>query len=852
LKDISYIGEHLWAGNLGHFLIITAFISAIFSSIGYFLSAQNEVKNPEQAKNWLSFSRKSFWIHAISVLGVFGMLFIIIYFHFFEYNYAYSHSSTTLPVQYIVSSFWEGQEGSFLLWMLWHSLIGLVLMYSAKKWESRTLSILSLIQIILGSMLIGVYVGDLKIGSSPFILVRETMANAPIFQNPDYLKLYLTNGNGLNPLLQNFWMTIHPPVLFLGFATTAVPFSFALASLWKKDYQSWIYPALPWTIFNICILGIGIMMGGMWAYESLNFGGYWAWDPVENASLVPWLVMVAGLHTLIIFKNTQKALFSTYLLLISGFFLILYATFLTRSGILGESSVHSFTDLGLSGQLLILLIGLGVVGYGIFFLRRKEIPAKGKVDEQIASREFWLYTGAMILFVSAFQIITSTSIPVINKVFGGLYELIAGPIDPKSFEWAGDGVGNALYKFFGGKLAPPKDVHAHYHKFQIPLAILILALTVVAQIIKYKKDQGGKVFKRLYTWAAISIIPSIAVFYFSEYQANQWIFLLYLWACFFSILGNGSVFVSMFKNIKKQGASITHIGFAVMLFGVLISSANKKVISINNKYTYGDKFQEKDTRENLYLKKNVSDTIGKHIVTYLGDTVAEPNHYYKIKFQNGSESFVLQPNAQLNPKMGLISNPDTKHYLYKDIFTYVSQVTDKSKVDQEENQLPPKEFSMNASGGDTLLLKNNLISLTKIEPGAAHLSKEEQKVLENAQAALTANFNCTSTEGRSFSIKAVYAVVDNKEFRFDGYDEESGLRISVNRLNIDPNDPTKASANFTAFERKEAFVDYVILKAIEFPWIQLVWWGSMIMMIGFYFSIMHRYRETLRFESKNE
>jgi len=156
------------------------------------------------------------------------------------------------------------------------------------------------------------------------------------------------------------------------------------------------------------------------------------------------------------------------------------------------------------------------------------------------------------------------------------------------------------------------------------------------------------------------------------------------------------------------------------------------------------------------------------------------------------------------------------------------------------------------SGGDTLLLKNNLISLTKIEPGAAHLSKEEQKVLENAQAALTANFNCTSTEGRSFSIKAVYAVVDNKEFRFDGYDEESGLRISVNRLNIDPNDPTKASANFTAFERKEDFVDYVILKAIEFPWIQLVWWGSMIMMIGFYFSIMNRYRETLRFESKNE
>jgi cytochrome c-type biogenesis protein CcmF len=851
LNQIEYLNERLWAGQIGHFLIITAFISAFLSGIGYFFSAQKE-SNDIESNSWKKFARNAFWIHAIAVTGVFVMLFIIIYFKFFEYNYAYSHSSTTLPVYYIISSFWEGQEGSFLLWMFWHALIGIVLMYSTKKWESRVLSILSVVQLILGSMLIGVYVFGIKIGSSPFILLRETMPQAPIFQNPDYLKLYVQDGNGLNPLLQNFWMTIHPPVLFLGFATTAVPFAFALASLWKRDYSTWIFPALPWTLFNICILGIGIMMGGMWAYESLNFGGYWAWDPVENASLVPWLVMVAGLHTLIIFKNTQKALFSTYLLLISGFFFILYATFLTRSGILGESSVHSFTDLGLSGQLLILLLALGIIGYGLFFIRRKEIPAKGKVDEQVASREFWLYTGAMILFVAAFQIITSTSIPVINKVFGGIYSSMAGSIQPDSFSWAGDSIGSGLYKLFGGKLAPPKDVHAHYHKFQMPLAILILSLTVIAQFIKYKKDKGNQVFKKLYLFAIISIVPAIIIFYLSEYQSNQWLFLIYLWACIFSIVGNGTLFFHLIKNYSKQGAAITHIGFALMLFGVLISSANKHVISVNDKYTYGDKFGKKDTRENLYLKRGVSDSVGSHTVTYIGDTVSEPNHFFRIKFENKNESFVLEPNAQLNPKMGLISNPDTKHYLHKDIFTYVSQVPDKKKAEDPENLLPPKEFSMSAKGGDTLMLKNAIIVLKSITPGAKHLKGEDLIPIKDAQAVLTATFSCVATDGRKYEIKSVYAVVHDQEVHIDGFDEESGTRIMTNRLVINPNNASDATAFFTAFERKEPFVDYVILKAIEFPWIQLVWWGTMIMMIGLYFSIMYRFRETKRFESKHE
>ena len=126
--------------------------------------------------------------------------------------------------------------------------------------------------------------------------------DAPIFAKADYATVI--KGQGLNPLLQNYWMTIHPPTLFLGFASTAVPFCYAVAGLWTGKHKEWLKPVLPWALFSGAILGTGILMGGAWAYEALSFGGYWAWDPVENMSLVPWLILIAGIHTNLISKNT--------------------------------------------------------------------------------------------------------------------------------------------------------------------------------------------------------------------------------------------------------------------------------------------------------------------------------------------------------------------------------------------------------------------------------------------------------------------------------------------------------------------------------------------------------------------
>lgn len=187
------------------------------------------------------------------------------------------------------------------------------------KWEAPVMTVVSLVQTLLATMLLGLYFWEYKIGTTPFMLLRDQMASAPIFAQPNYLSL-IQDGNGLNPLLQNYWMVIHPPILFMGFASTLMPFAYTLAALWKRDYEELTRPLLRWSLFCGMILGTGIMMGGMWAYESLNFGGYWAWDPVENASLVPWIVMIAGLHTVMIYKSTGYSLRSTFVFFILSFY----------------------------------------------------------------------------------------------------------------------------------------------------------------------------------------------------------------------------------------------------------------------------------------------------------------------------------------------------------------------------------------------------------------------------------------------------------------------------------------------------------------------------------------------------
>jgi cytochrome c-type biogenesis protein CcmF len=216
----AFIGEHLIPGQVGYFCVILSFVAALFSSFSYLRSVNTEQTDPNNSQTWITMARWGFVIHAIAIVSIFISLYYIIETHLFEYHYAWSHSSLDLPAKYLLSCFWEGQEGSFMLWMFWHSIIGLVVMKTAKGFEARTMTIIAMMQVILGTMLLGLYIGqDIKIGSTPFILLRNAMQGAPIFSMPNYMS-FIKDGNGLNVSLQNYWMVIHPPVLFLGFALT--------------------------------------------------------------------------------------------------------------------------------------------------------------------------------------------------------------------------------------------------------------------------------------------------------------------------------------------------------------------------------------------------------------------------------------------------------------------------------------------------------------------------------------------------------------------------------------------------------------------------------------------------------
>lgn len=805
---MEYVGENLWAGNLGHAAVLLSFCASLLAFISYVFGTY---KKGDEANSWRKLGRMAFWAHGIGVISIVVVLFYIIYNHLYEYHYAWSHASRALPVKYIISAFWEGQEGSFLLWTFWHFVIGVVLMYSTRYWESPVMGVVSLAQIALSSMLLGVYILGYKVGSSPFILLREAM-QAPIFANPNYLD-FITDGNGLNPLLQNPWMVIHPPVLFLGFASVIVPFAFAIAGLVKGEYRNWLTPALPWSLFAVMILGTGIMMGAAWAYESLNFGGYWAWDPVENASLVPWITLIGAVHVMHAFKKTGNSLPTTFILVIVSFILILYATFLTRSGILGESSVHSFTDLGMSGQLLVFLFAFIFLGVGLLIYRWKALPKSDK-DENTYSREFWLFIGTLILSLSAFQVLASTSIPVINKILGT-------------------------------NLAPPADPIAHYNRWQLPMAVLIMAFTTLGQYLKYKKSDSKVFYKALILPTVVAGVLTIASMI--PLKIYAWPYVMLLFASWFSLTGNFDVLRKQFKKLSSAGAAVAHIGFALMMVGVLISSANKQVVSLNNSgLSYGENFNAQQNAENVLLWKNDPAVMNDYRVTYLGDSIAEPNHYYKVFYErldaqgNPSYSFTLYPNAQINPKMGLIANPDTKHYLWHDLYTHVTQVIDKEAYKDRPKWQDAKTITLKGKG-DTLMLAENLVIL---EGMSLQLSDEMAQKVKGAEVAVAAKLRVKNVKGEH-QLEPVYAIQNGAEFRYDASNEDAGLKISLVKI-----DPKAETIEFSIAEATPGPKEYIIMKAIKFPFINVLWLGTIILVLGFSMAIMDRYREAKRLEAR--
>ena len=809
---MDYTGEHLLPGVLGHFFITLSLVASLVASFAYFKATRSKLQADNSS--WKQLARAAFITEVVSVFAIFGILFYIISNHFFEYKYAWQHSSRSLEVKYLLSCFWEGQEGSFLLWSVWHCVLGLILIRKAKQWEAPVMTVVSFAQFCLATMIAGIYFFNWRMGSNPFVLLRNEgiLDNAPAFMNEngalraDYLSL-ITDGNDLNPLLQNYWMVIHPPVLFMGFASTIIPFAYAIAGLWTKKFGDWTKPALPWALFSAAVLGVGVMMGGAWAYESLSFGGYWAWDPVENASMVPWLVLIAGIHTLLIYKHTGHSLRATHFLLLMAFSLVLYSTFLTRSGVLGDTSVHAFTDLGMNFQLLTFLLIFLVPAFVFFAARYKQIPHIVK-EEQASSREFWMFIGSLVFFLTAGFICIATSLPVINKLIGTNFTM-------------------------------GEDVLFSYNRVIIFVAVIIGVLTAVTQYLKYRQTDP-KFFRNKITWPtliAIAIASLALAFGNMNYLEHGGGFLGAIWLALvcsiYAVVANaGYIWIGMKGRLNLSGGSVAHAGFGLMLVGILISSSKKEVLSYNTSGIFvplGEGSKEK-TGENLTLVKGVPTTMGNYTVTYESDSVhpKKPLWYYKLHFRSktGSEQFTLTPNAFVNYKgnQSLMANPDAKRYWDHDIFTYIT-----SLPDPEKNKDTASFQSTVAEVGDTIFYSDGYMVLSQVianpSNGKYHFNKTD--------TALMADITVHSKEGRQFSAQPVFYVKDNKPQYVVDTVIIPNLQIAFTRV-------VEGKKIELQVKESDSVMQYVTLKAYKFPFINFLWAGTIIMAIGIIISMVRR------------
>ncbi|RDV15587.1 cytochrome C biogenesis protein [Pontibacter diazotrophicus] len=842
-------------GDIGHASVIVAFVAAIVSSYAYFMASRSKAEATGD-NSWRNLARGAFYVHGAAVLLVVFSLFNIIYEHRYEYYYAWSHSSNHLPVHYMISCFWEGQEGSFLLWIFWHVALGVVLINAGKKnkvWEAPVMAMFSFVQLFLTSMILGIVIGDLKIGSSPFILMRDFMTDAPVFaMDPNFVP---QDGTGLNPLLQNYWMVIHPPTLFLGFAATLVPFAFAMAGLWKGKFTEWVKPALPWALFAGVILGIGTMMGAYWAYETLNFGGYWNWDPVENAVYIPWLVLIGAIHTMVAYRRGKQGLKASYILVIASFILILYATFLTRSGILGNASVHSFTDLGLSGQLFAYLAAFAVMALALLVYRWKSIPTTEK-ELSTYNGEFWVFIGAAVLCLAGFQVLVTTSIPVYNSFLG----------------------------FIGieSNAALPADQIEHYTKFQLWAGVGIAILSGIGQLLWWNKGENTKktfldaiTLPGMLTLLFASLIIVLSKMGMLSETIDNPVYITLLVAALFAVFANLSIILNLLhRKVTLSGGAVSHIGIALMLIGILFSSGYSNIISQNTSgMVYSREFPDDINRDNVLLWRNAPVEMDKYTVSYhgqyqevkgvpeyvdrellfptsdeykaiargvikvgdkvyfqTGDTLeleSPENTYYQVQYKEreGDKEFTLYPRAQVNPNMGLLASPDIKHFADKDLYSHVSSVPDPN---EEKDWGELQEFDVAA--GDTIILNDYVAVFNGIE----RIEKVPGVELAQGDVAVQADMKIMG-ERKDYHAHPVLMIKDQMMGRVPEEIADLGLRITF--MNIDTeNNRFKIGVNATQ-------KDYIILKAMEKPFVNILWIGTLIMSIGFVMAIVRRNKE---------
>jgi cytochrome c-type biogenesis protein CcmF len=519
--------------DLGRVALVTTFLLLVYATVaGTFAAWHARRRLAESAQNAL------LGAFAATVVATVVLL-VALARHDFSFTYVAEHTSRELPLGYTLTAFWGGQEGSLLLWLLVLCGYSVAAVLTARRAGRE---VLAWVVPILG--LVGTF----------FALLLVFVAS------PFATQLAAADGAGLNPSLQNPYMAIHPPMLYLGYVGLTVPFAFAMGALLaRRTDERWIVATRRWTLAAWAFLGIGQLLGAHWAYVEIGWGGYYAWDPVENAALMPWLAATAFLHSVMIQEKRGMLKVWNVLLVVLAFCLSIFGTFLTRSGII--QSIHSFTQSSIGSWFLGFICLITVGSLALIFLRLPLLRAKTRLESLVSREATFLYNN-LLLVALALTILWGVVYPVLSEAVTGTAATVSKP----------------YYNFF-------------LHSFGLPLLLLMgigpliawrraslralgrtflwpLAAAVVAGIALLAAGAGSSRIGVIAYTFSVFVLASIALEFARGTSARK-------------ALGNvgwAGAFSSLIsRNRRRYGGYVVHAAVVLLAIGVAGSSAYETV-----------------------------------------------------------------------------------------------------------------------------------------------------------------------------------------------------------------------------------------------------------------------------------
>ena len=606
-----------WGIFLGQFGKISVYVTLAACVVALLLSLFSPNK-------FQIIRRNAFYLACIGFVLVFIALAVLFLTNQFEFEYIFNHSAKDNPLSYKIASVWTAQQGSFLLWAVYSALFGWVTLSKTQVYERWYTAAYA--------TFLGVLAGILAY-ETPFSIFNDLVQNGKTLLPPD--------GGGMVPGLQNYWVVIHPPIIFLGFGALTVPFAYGVAAMLTGNSVDWIKLCRAPVLLGVSILGLGISLGGLWAYETQGWGGFWGWDPVENVSLVPWLFMVALAHGIIV-QNVRKSWVSGNLFL-SGipFISFVYGTFLTRSGLLDGVSNHSFASMDRNALVVLrTFLMVLVAGYIVLYVAKGHKLGKTEVKPTDAESGFnrtsFYQLGALSLCLMSLVIAIGMSWPVITVLTsakkGPEFSAVHAEVYHKALFWFYGAImfAMAIGPFVSWKRDKIKNILGRF----VTMASIAIGTVGVFLILAKNPNWGvgmepGATVDGFWQGSKISLPIAVSVLLF----LSTFVAVTNLWRA-----------IELAKRSKLGvGPFIAHLGIAILLSGLIISKSLERteIVLVRDgrpKMALGYKIDFRDFNPDRYydrsntVKFDVTDPDGRqHVI--------EPNLYY---IPNGGKKEMAQ------------------------------------------------------------------------------------------------------------------------------------------------------------------------------------------------------------------